>query len=259
MTDTVGHATAPTRSGISSGCSSPTGSVDLADLLATPFTVNNAPAGTFSVTGTTPIEDQPLTVSIAGVTDADNIGPGNPTGTIPAPVAYFWQSGTDRHGRLRRHHRLAAGEIARVEGTTFTPGDAEVGLRLRVRAVYKDANGVLEEVFSAPTAPVANVNDAPTGRPTISDTTPTQDRPLTASTTSIADADGLTTAVFTYQWQQATTAGGHSPISPAPRHRHSRLWPPRSGRFLRVSVTFTDDHGTTETLLSAATGGSAHT
>ena len=45
---------------------------------------------------------------------------------------------------------FAAGEVARVDGPTFTPTDAEVGLALRVRAVYKDANGVLEEVFSAP-------------------------------------------------------------------------------------------------------------
>ena len=85
---------------------------------------------------------------------------------------------------------FAAGEVARVEGPTFTPGDAETGLALRVRAVYKDANGVLEEVFSAPTAPVENVNDPATGAPTISDTTPTQDRLLTASTDLIADPDG---------------------------------------------------------------------
>ena len=47
-------------------------------------------------------------------------------------------------------------------------------MALRVRAVYQDANGVLETVFSAPTALVANVNDAPAGTLTISDTTPTE-------------------------------------------------------------------------------------
>jgi hypothetical protein len=45
---------------------------------------------------------------------------------------------------------FAAGEVSRVEGKTFTPGDAEVGLVLRVRAVYKDANGVLEGRCSPP-------------------------------------------------------------------------------------------------------------
>ena len=69
------------------------------------------------------------------------------------------------------HESFRRGEIARIEGTTYTPVDADVGLLLRVRAVYQDANGVLEEVYSAPTQAVANVNDAATGAPTISDTT----------------------------------------------------------------------------------------
>ena len=59
-----------------------------------------------------------------------------------------------------------------------------VGLRLRVRAVYQDANGVLESVFSAPTAAVANVNDDPVSTVTISDTTPTETQALTAITTA---------------------------------------------------------------------------
>ena len=35
--------------------------------------------------------DQLLTVSIAGVTDADNVSATNPTGAITGPVSYFWQ------------------------------------------------------------------------------------------------------------------------------------------------------------------------
>ena len=150
-------------------------------------------------------------------------------------------------------------KLARVEGPTFTPGDAEVGLALRVRAVYQDANGVLEEVFSAPTAPVENVNDPATGAPTIDDTTPTQDRLLTASTDLIADADGLTTAVFAFQWQQAATAAGpFTDITGAT----AQTFTPQGAQVLgvlRVQVTFTDDGGTTETLFSAQPAGSAFT
>jgi Ca2+-binding RTX toxin-like protein len=51
---------------------------------------------------------------------------------------------------------FGAGESARAEGPTFTPGEDEVGLALRVRAVYKDANGVLEEAFPASTGPVGD-------------------------------------------------------------------------------------------------------
>ena len=152
--------------------------------------------------------------------------------------------------------------MARVEGLTFTPGDAEVGLRLRVRAVYKDANGVLEEVFSAPTAPVANVNDAPTGAPTISDTTPTEGLALTVNPLTITDPDGTTAAVaagaFAFQWQQANATGvgggaaGFSDIVDAT----GQLFVPTQdqvNRELRVVVTYTDDQGTTETVFSAST------
>ena len=50
-----------------------------------------------------------------------------------------------------------------MEGPTYTTTTDDVGLLLRVRAVYKDANGVLEEVYSVPTAVVRAfvVNVAP--------------------------------------------------------------------------------------------------
>jgi Ca2+-binding RTX toxin-like protein len=141
-----------------------------------------------------------------------------------------------------------------VEGLTFTPGDDEVGLALRVRAVYKDANDVLEEVFSAPTDPVANINDAPVGTVKISDTTPTETLPLSAQN-AFTDADGLPT-VFTYQWQQANAAGvgggaaGFTPIAGATTQKFT----PGAGqvnRELRVVVSYTDLQGTLETLTSA--------
>ena len=55
-----------------------------------------------------------------------------------------------------------------------------IGLAIRVRAVYIDGNGVLEEVFSAPQV-VANVNDAPVGTLSISDATPTEGETLTVA------------------------------------------------------------------------------
>ena len=55
---------------------------------------------------------------------------------------------------------------------------------------YEDASGVLHEVFSAPTAAVANINDTPTGGVSINDATPTQGETLTA-VNFIQDNDGL--------------------------------------------------------------------
>jgi Ca2+-binding RTX toxin-like protein len=224
--------------------------------------LNHAPVNLLTISDTTPTEDQLLTVSIAGVTDADNVSPTNPTGAITGPVSYFWQADLNPgSGIFEDITFFAAGEISRVEGTSFTPTepfvggvnvDSLVGLSLRVRAVYKDGNGVLEEVFSAPTAPVANVNDLPTGLPTISDPTPTEGRQLTASTLSIADADGLTTAVFAFQWQQSADGTAWTNINGATAATFTPLQA-QVNSFLRVVTTFTDDHGTLETLMSAPT------
>ena len=40
----------------------------------------------------TPTEGQLLRVSIAGVTDADNVSPTNPTGAVITTVSYIWQA-----------------------------------------------------------------------------------------------------------------------------------------------------------------------
>ena len=57
--------------------------------------LDNGPEGSLTISDPTPAEDEPLTVSIAGVTDADNISPSNPFGHITGPVSYFWQAETD--------------------------------------------------------------------------------------------------------------------------------------------------------------------
>ncbi len=84
----------------------------------------------------------------------------------------------------------------------------------------------------------------PTGEPTISDTTPIEGQTLTAAPGTIADANGLTTATFSYQWQaEATPEGAFANVgSPA-----STFVVPNTlaGRRIRVIATFTDDHGTT--------------
>jgi len=134
-------------------------------------------------------------------------------------------------------------------GPSFTPGDAEVGLALRVVANFQDGLGVLENAKSAPTALVVNVNDPATGAPTIDDTTPVVGQQLTATRGSIGDADGLENAAFTFQWQQSangtdwTNLGAPGVTSP----------PVPASRMIRVIASFTDDDGTAESRTSAAT------
>ena len=102
----------------------------------------------------TPTEGQVLRASIAGVTDADNVSAANPNGTITGPVTYVWQfEDGARHRHLPRHRgRRRRQARDDPDGTTFTVTADLVGLALRVRAVYQDAHGVLENVFSAATA-----------------------------------------------------------------------------------------------------------
>ena len=214
--------------------------------------LNNAPAGLLTISDPTPDEDQLLTVSIAGVTDADNPN----SGAITGPVSYVWQVDTRGDGVFEDIILATGLGDVRAAGPTFTPGDAEVGLALRVRAVYQDANGVLETVFSAPTALVANVNDAPTGAPTISDATPTDGRALTVDPNTIVDPDGTATAVaagaFTFQWQQSVDGVDWVEIAGAT----GQLFLPTQaqvGLRLRVVVSYVDDGGTPETVTSAAT------
>ena len=213
--------------------------------------LNNEPLGLLTIDDDTPAEDQLLTVSTAGVTDADN-----PGGAITGPVSYVWQVDTRGDGVFEDIIiPTGLGDI-RATGTTFTPGDAEVGLALRVKAVYQDANGVLETVFSAPTALVENVNDAPTGAPTISDATPTEGRALTVDTNTIIDPDGTDTAVaagaFAFQWQQSADGVVWTDIAGA----NGQLFVPTQaqvGLLLRVVVSYVDDGGTPESVTSFAT------
>ena len=228
--------------------------------------VNAEPNGAPTIDDPTPGEGQTLTVSIAGVTDADNVSADNPTGAIDGPVSFLWQveedPGSGRFATILIDN--VGGELVRATGPTFTVPEALAGQALRVMAVYKDANGVLETVFSAPTAPVEGINDVPTAGPTISDTTPTEGLVLTAVTSTIVDPDGTADAIagglFTFQWQQSadgiTWVDATNPDAFPPDDGTGQLFVPgqdQVGLMLQVAVTFTDDGGTEETVFSAAT------
>ncbi len=119
-----------------------------------------------TVNDDTPAVNQLLTVSAASITDADNAG-----GVITdRPISYIWQVEPDpvRGAGVFRDIVDASGDKpATADGTSFRVTADLDGLRLRVRAVYQDDDGVLENVFSAPTAAVAGVVAAPAARPVL--------------------------------------------------------------------------------------------
>ena len=120
---------------------------------------------------TPPAVGQVLSASVAGVTDANNISATNPTGAITGQVAYYWQTlaplgGGAAPGQFVYQNIVDANGLPVTGATmTVTPAlSATLGfLGLRVRAVYQDTNGVIETVFSALSAPVADA--APVAAP----------------------------------------------------------------------------------------------
>ena len=95
----------------------------------------------------------------------------------------------------------------------------------------------------------AAANTASTGAPTISGT-PRVEETLTADVSAIEDADGLDDVSFAYQW--ISNSGTDADIEGTTNSTYT-LTADDAGKTLKVRVTFTDDKGTEEVLVSAAT------
>ena len=125
--------------------------------------------------------------------------------------------------------------------------DSTVTVTLTADAAYNLGTDATAEVTVED-----NDNAAPTGAPTIDDTTPVVGQTLTANPSGIADADGLTGATFTWQWIRVASGGTETRISGATTASYTVV-AGDVGATLKVEASFTDDGGTQETLESAET------
>ena len=107
--------------------------------------VNRPATGTVNISDTTPTEGQLLTATRAF---------DDPEGVDESTIRFAWQT---EEGQ--------GGWTTIAVGSTFRPGDGEVGAPLRVQATFNDNAGVIESVTSAPTAAVANVGAPPAATP----------------------------------------------------------------------------------------------
>ena len=194
-------------------------------------TTPNTPAmGSPTISGT-PQVGQTLTLDISAIADAD--------GLTNASYTYLYQW-------LRN-----GAEIRDATDTSYTLVSADEGKVIKVKVSFTDDANNAESRTSAATEPVAaRPNTEATGAPTISGT-PQVRRTLMVDTSEIADADGMETAVFRYQWFAASdfaTVEFHGETSPT-----YTLAPAAEGLAIKVKVSFTDDRGHSETLTSAAT------
>ena len=143
-------------------------------------------------------------------------------------------------------------DIASANSSTYTLGAADLGTTLKVKVTFDDDASHTEMLTSAATAAVsAAPNTLATGAPTITGTAQVG-QTLTASTTGIADADGLTSVSYTYQWIRVATDNTETNISSATASTDT-LVAADQGTTVKVRVTFDDDASHTEMLTSAAT------
>ncbi|MDO9104182.1 MAG: putative Ig domain-containing protein, partial [Methylovulum sp.] len=186
---------------------------------ATVTNANEAPVGIPVITGSV-TQGATLTADTSGITDADGLG----------VFSYVWKAG----GTV----------IGSASGSTYTLTEAEVGKTITVEVSYTDGHGTAEHTTSIATPVVANVNDAPVGLPTITGTAQ-QGQTLTAATAGISDADGL--GIFSYIWKADSTT-----IGSATGNTYT-LTAAEVGKTITVVVSYTDGHGTAESITSNAT------
>ena len=191
---------------------------------------NSAAAGAPTISGTAQV-GQMLTASTSGVSDTD--------GLANATFTYQWIS----------NDGSADSDISGATDATYTLVKADEGKTIKVRVSFTDDAGNQETLTSAATTEVAARPNSPaTGAPAISGTAQVGET-LTADTSGIADADGLSAASFSYQWLSSrdTEIQGATGAAYA-------LASADEGKTIKVRVSFTDDRGHQETLTSAATG-----
>ena len=156
-------------------------------------------------------------------------------------------------GSLDKVRRLVPGSNAWWEITVTPSSEADVTLALNATTNCSaegaicnvdgvKLSGVLELVVPWTSSPLSPA----TGAPTINGTARVGEI-LTASTSDIADADGLANASFTYQWRAADVD-----ISGATGSSYTVV-KADAGKVITVAVSFTDDAGNEESVTSAAT------
>ena len=135
--------------------------------------------------------------------------------------------------------------------SSYTLVAADEGKTIKVKVSFTDDADNDERLTSAATGEVeARPNRPATGRPMISGTAQVGET-LTAETSDISDADGLTNVSYGYQWI-ANDGTADTDIQDATGSTYA-LVSANEGKTIKVRVSFTDDAANEETLTSTAT------
>ena len=184
----------------------------------------NTPAtGLPTISGTAQVGET-LTANTSGVADVDGL----------SNVQYEYRWIANDSG------------ISGATNATYTLVAADEGQVIKVRVSFTDDAGNNETLTSAGTAAVSAANTPATGAPTIIGTAQVGEA-LAVDTSGIADAEGLTNVLFTYQWR-ADDADINGAIGSTYTMEEAD-----EGKTIKVKVSFTDDADNEETLTSMAT------
>ena len=177
----------------------------------------------------TPQVDETLTAETSSIADEDGL----------EGVSYRYQ--------WTRSNGSTYTDIAGETDSAYTLVFADQGKTLKVKVSFTDDADNDETLTSEPTEEVtAAPNRAATGDPAISGT-PQVDQTLTASTSAIADQDGLDGVSYEYQWTADDTDVDEATEA---------TYTPSTGdvgKTIKVKVSFTDDRNNDESRTSAAT------
>lgn len=192
-------------------------------------------------------EDGEITTDATGVTDSDGID-----STLTYSLQSFVEAGTDPFTN-------AWVTTQTNESGTFTLTDAEVGAPVRVQVTYIDGAGTHEQISSAATEAVANVNDAPVGAVIAPQAASVGD--ILRITTQMNDADGAESVLEepggVYTWQQSSDGETWSDIDGATGDGSNMdtftVTADQQDHFVRLTIAYTDDQGTDEVAYSNAT------
>ena len=192
--------------------------------------LNRPATGAPVITGPTTV-GQELAVDVTGIEDED--------GLHDVEYTYQWVQ-VDADGTSNEE------DITDATADTYTLTDDDLGKKVKIEVSFPDDFGSDEQRTSAPTETVA-------GAPTITGTAQVG-QTLTAVTTGIMDADGLTSVSYSYQWIRVDADGTSNPADITDETDATyTLVDADLGTTLKVKVTFDDDASHTETLTSAAT------
>ena len=192
----------------------------------------------------TPATGQPTirgTAQVGEVLTADTTGIADDDGLTKATYSYQWVA----------NDGTTDADISGETDASYTLVADDVGKTIKVRVIVTDDAGNETTLTSAATEAVAaRPNTSATGLPTIGGTAEVGET-LTADTTGIADADGLSNVSYNYQWV-ANDGGAGADISGATDASYT-LVAGDEGKTIQVKVSFKDDAGNEERLTSAAT------